>query len=72
MCVAELRVYQVDLPLAETYTMSEGSYTVLDSTVVEIVSATGVSGWGEVYPVGPTTGCCGQSRPGFATDSDSR
>ena len=38
----------------EAYRMSEGSYTTLDSTIVEIVSDTGVSGWGETCPVGPT------------------
>ncbi|MEO9094139.1 MAG: mandelate racemase/muconate lactonizing enzyme family protein [Microbacteriaceae bacterium] len=34
--------------------MSEGSYTALDSTIVEVVSDTGISGWGETCPVGPT------------------
>lgn len=54
MRIAELHVYQADLPLAKAYRMSEGSYMVLDSTVVQIVSDTGISGWGEVCPVGPT------------------
>jgi L-alanine-DL-glutamate epimerase-like enolase superfamily enzyme len=53
--IAEIHVYQVDLPLSgKTYRMSEGSYTVLDSTVVKIVAETGISGWGETCPVGPT------------------
>jgi L-alanine-DL-glutamate epimerase-like enolase superfamily enzyme len=34
--------------------MSEGSYLLLDSTVVQVVSDTGISGWGEICPVGPT------------------
>ena len=34
--------------------MSEGSHAALDSTIVEIVSDTGISGWGETCPVGPT------------------
>ena len=55
MRIAEIHVYQLDLPLSgKTYRMSEGSYTALDSTVVQVVSDTGVSGWGETCPVGPT------------------
>jgi len=55
MRIAEVHVYRVDLPLNGTiYRMSEGSYTAFDSTVVRIVSDTGVSGWGETCPVGPT------------------
>lgn len=55
MRIAEIHVYQMDLPLSgKGYRMSEGSYTALDSTVVEIVSDAGISGWGETCPVGPT------------------
>ena len=55
MHIAEIHVYQVDLPLSgKTYRMSEGSYTALDSTVVKVISDTGVSGWGETCPVGLT------------------
>jgi 4-hydroxyproline betaine 2-epimerase len=53
--VAEVHVYQVDLPITgKGYRMSEGSYSELDSTVIELVSDAGVSGWGEICPVGPT------------------
>jgi L-alanine-DL-glutamate epimerase-like enolase superfamily enzyme len=53
--IAEIHLYQVDLPLNGTvYRMSEGAYTALDSTVVQIVSDTGLSGWGETCPIGPT------------------
>jgi L-alanine-DL-glutamate epimerase-like enolase superfamily enzyme len=53
--IAEIHVYQMDLPVSgERYRMSEGSYATLDSTIVEIVSDTGISGWGETCPVGPT------------------
>jgi L-alanine-DL-glutamate epimerase-like enolase superfamily enzyme len=53
--IAEIHVYQMDLPLSgKAYRMSVGAYTTLDSTIVEIVSDTGISGWGEVCPVGPT------------------
>lgn len=35
--------------------MSEGgTHTAFDSTIVEVVSDTGISGWGETCPVGPT------------------
>ncbi|MGI5423826.1 mandelate racemase/muconate lactonizing enzyme family protein [Streptomyces sp. CA-179760] len=54
MRIAEIHVYQMDLPLSgKVYRMSEGAYSALDSTIVEVVSSTGVSGWGEVCPVGP-------------------
>jgi L-alanine-DL-glutamate epimerase-like enolase superfamily enzyme len=48
-------VYQVDLPLVEgRYSWSEGKYVeVFDSTVVELVSDDGRSGFGEVCPLGP-------------------
>ncbi|MFC9556388.1 mandelate racemase/muconate lactonizing enzyme family protein [Rhodococcus sp. NPDC056960] len=55
MRIAEVHVYQMDLPLSgKAYRMSEGTYTSLDSTIVQIVSDTGVTGWGETCPVGPT------------------
>jgi 4-hydroxyproline betaine 2-epimerase len=53
--IAEIHVYQMDLPLSgKAYRMSGSAHTALDSTIVEIVSDTGVSGWGETCPVGPT------------------
>jgi 4-hydroxyproline betaine 2-epimerase len=53
--ITEIHVYQMDLPFGgKVYRMSEGSYTSLDSTIVQIVSDTGISGWGETCPVGPT------------------
>lgn len=55
MRIAEVHVYQKDRPLSgAVYTMSEGAYRALDSTIVRIVSDTGLSGWGETCPVGPT------------------
>jgi L-alanine-DL-glutamate epimerase-like enolase superfamily enzyme len=52
--IAELHVYQVDLPVSgKLYRLSVGSYATLDSTIVEVVSDTGISGWGEACPVGP-------------------
>jgi len=49
-----IKVYQVDLPLKEgSYNWSGGkSVSVFDSTVVEIITDKGVSGFGEVCPLG--------------------
>lgn len=55
MIIEEIHIYQVDLPLSGvTFTMSDGSYTSMDSTIVRIVTDTGVVGWGETCPVGST------------------
>lgn len=55
MNIQELRVYQVDLPLHEgSYKWSGGkSVTVFDSTVVAVVTDSGLIGWGECCPLGP-------------------
>jgi L-alanine-DL-glutamate epimerase-like enolase superfamily enzyme len=55
MIIKELRVYQVDLPLHEgRYSWADGKFVdVFDCTVVEIVTDTGLSGFGEVCPLGP-------------------
>ncbi|TWU51751.1 cis-3-hydroxy-L-proline dehydratase [Rubripirellula reticaptiva] len=55
MKISRINVYQVDLPLHEgKYSWSEGkSVGVFDSTVVEIQTDAGVTGYGEVCPLGP-------------------
>ncbi len=55
MKLSEIRVYQVDLPLVEgRYSWSGGKYVeVFDSTVVELRTDEGPSGYGEVCPLGP-------------------
>ena len=55
MKIFAIRVYQVDLPLVEgRYSWSEGKFVeVFDSTVVELVTDDGLSGYGEVCPLGP-------------------
>ena len=55
MKIRTIRVYQVDLPLVEgRYSWSEGKYVeVFDSTVVELLTDDGRSGYGEVCPLGP-------------------
>ena len=56
MRIREIRTYRVELPLHETnYKWSGGnSVTVFDSTVVEIQTDVGITGWGEVCPLGPS------------------
>ncbi len=55
MKITRINVFQVDLPLHEgTYSWSEGkSVDVFDSTVVQIETDAGVTGYGEVCPLGP-------------------
>ena len=55
MKINAIRAYQVDLPLHEgSYKWSGGkSVSVFDSTVIEVETSEGVTGWGEVCPLGP-------------------
>lgn len=55
MKISRISVYQVDLPLKEgNYNWSGGkSVTVFDSTIVGIETDEGITGWGEVCPLGP-------------------
>ncbi len=54
MRIAEIHIYQKDLPVVDgPYTMSGQTCWSLDTTLVQLVSDTGLSGWGEVCPVGP-------------------
>ena len=55
MKIDTIRVYQIDLPLKEgRYAWADGKFVdVFDSTVVEIVTADGRTGVGEVCPLGP-------------------
>lgn len=55
MNIAAIKVYQVDLPLKEgRYAWADGKYVdVFDSTVVEIETDDGLTGFGEVCPLGP-------------------
>lgn len=55
MTIRAIRAYQVDLPLHEgSYKWSGGkSVSVFDSTVVEVETSDGITGWGEVCPLGP-------------------
>lgn len=55
MSIRAIRAYRVDLPLHEgSYKWSGGkSVSVFDSTVIEVETTDGTSGWGEVCPLGP-------------------
>ncbi|HLO97866.1 MAG TPA: cis-3-hydroxy-L-proline dehydratase [Fimbriimonas sp.] len=55
MSIRAIRAYQVDLPLVEgSYKWSGGkSVSVFDSTIIEVETDQGVTGWGEVCPLGP-------------------
>lgn len=55
MKITRIRAFQVDLPLHEgSYKWSGGnSVSVFDSTVVAIDTDTGLTGFGEVCPLGP-------------------
>ncbi|MBN8730143.1 MAG: mandelate racemase/muconate lactonizing enzyme family protein [Acidobacteria bacterium] len=54
MVITQIKCYQVDLPLHEgSYKWSGGnSVEVFDSTVVEVITDQGISGYGEVCPLG--------------------
>ena len=55
MQITRIRAYRVALPLHEgSYKWSGGkSVSVFDSTLVEVETDEGVTGWGEVCPLGP-------------------
>lgn len=55
MKIKRIRAYSVELPLHEgTYKWSGGkSVTIFDSTVVEVETDAGITGFGEVCPLGP-------------------
>ncbi|MBS1722903.1 MAG: mandelate racemase/muconate lactonizing enzyme family protein [Armatimonadetes bacterium] len=55
MRITAIRAYRIDLPLKEgSYKWSGGkSVSVFDSTVVEVKTDAGVTGYGEVCPLGP-------------------
>lgn len=55
MKIRAIRAYQIDLPLHEgSYKWSGGNaVTVFDSTVVCVETDSGLTGWGEICPLGP-------------------
>ena len=55
MRITRIRVHQVDLPLLDgAYNWSnQNSVSIFDSTVVAIETDAGLTGYGEVCPLGP-------------------
>ncbi len=54
MRIAEIHIYQKNLPvIGGPYTMARTKVDALDSTIVKIVSDSGLAGFGETCPVGP-------------------
>jgi len=54
MRISEIHVYQKELPVVDgPYTMSTMTLHSLDTTIIKLVSDTGLIGWGEVTPLGP-------------------
>src|SRR6266705_2617490 len=55
MKITRILAYRVELPLVEiTYKWSDGkSVTVFDSTIVRVETDAGITGHGEVCPLGP-------------------
>lgn len=55
MRIRELHIYRHDLPVKNgPYTMANANVWALDTTLVRMVSDSGIEGWGETCPVGPT------------------
>ncbi|MER9637908.1 mandelate racemase/muconate lactonizing enzyme family protein [Mesorhizobium sp. M0228] len=54
MRIDQINVYKVQLPVkGGTYRMASDDVDALDSTIVEIVTDDGLTGWGETCPIGP-------------------
>lgn len=55
MKIVEIHVYAVPLPVVNgPYTMANASIYALDSTLIKLVTDSGLTGWGETCPLGPT------------------
>lgn len=53
--ITGLNIYQVDLPMKEgSYSWSNQSFTSFDSTIIKILTSEGISGYGEICPLGPS------------------
>ncbi len=54
MRIRSINVYQALLPVkGGAYRMASGTVESLDSTLVEVTTEDGVTGWGETCPIGP-------------------
>ena len=54
MRISEIHVFEKELPVVDgPYTMSTMTLHSIDTTIVKLVTDTGLVGWGEVAPLGP-------------------
>ena len=54
MKISEIHLFQKDLPVVDgPYTMSTMTLHSIDTTLIKMVTDTGLVGWGEVAPLGP-------------------
>jgi len=54
MRINRINVYSTQLPIkGGAYKMASADVLSLDSTLVEVVTDDGITGWGETCPVGP-------------------
>jgi L-alanine-DL-glutamate epimerase-like enolase superfamily enzyme len=54
MKIVKIAIHQVDLALKETYSWSTQSFDAFDSTVIIIETDSGLTGVGEICPLGPS------------------
>jgi len=54
MKIAQIDVYQIDIPIKEPKTFANGVYASFDNTIVRLETDTGITGWGEVCPIATT------------------
>ena len=55
MKIAEIHIYQHQLPVKDgPFVMAKALVDSLDTTLVKVVADSGLTGWGETCPVGPT------------------
>ena len=54
MRISEIHVYHKDLPVVGgPYTMSTMTLHSIDTTILKLVTDSGLVGWGEIAPIGP-------------------
>jgi len=55
MKITEIHIYQKDLPIKEggSYKMAKAEVFSLDTTILKIITDTGIEGYGETCPIGP-------------------
>ena len=55
MKIREIKIFKVNLTMKEGhYSWSNQSFRSFDSTILEIITDQGISGFGEICPLGPS------------------